>query len=135
MPTATSSARATKAKAATARVRPAVKRTIPAKRTPAAVPSEEGCGCGAGPCHAACPPEEAFWINNGPVLDTLCGLMESFSAMTDEQFAYHTKRDGNDFARWVRESIGDPLCAARLERAKTRAAAAKALAGLCRCGA
>ena len=96
---------------------------------------ENACGCSEGLCHAACPPEEAFWVNNGPVIDTLCALMESFTSMTDEQFAYHTKRDGNDFARWVRESIGDPACATRLERAKTRMAAAKVLAESCRCGA
>lgn len=84
------------------------------------------CACGR-----VCRDGEAFWVNHGPVIDSIAGLKEALSSMSDEQFAYHTMRDGNDFARWLRDSLDDTVCAARIEKAKTRAAAARALTGSC----
>lgn len=73
-------------------------------------------------------PEESFWVNNGPVCCSIAELREAIKEMSDEQYAYHTRRDGNDFARWLSESLGHHECAQKLSRAKTRAGAVRALA-------
>ena len=49
------------------------------------------------------PPEQVFFVHDGPVLSTLEDLSRALLDMSEEQFAYHTKRNGNDFARWVRK--------------------------------
>lgn len=82
-------------------------------------------------CSIACPPEQAFWVNNGPVVDTLAGLKEALACMSDEQYAYHTERAGNDFAAWVRDCMGDTGCAVRIAQAKTRQGAVRALTCVC----
>ena len=65
----------------------------------------------------------AFWVHQGPVLRSLADLANFLEIMTEEQFAYHIQRNGNDFAHWVAEVIQNKVCAAALARAKTRAAA------------
>ncbi len=65
----------------------------------------------------------AFWVHQGPILRSLWDLAKFLEIITEEQFAYHIKRAGNDFARWVSEIIQDKVCAGALARAKTRAAA------------
>jgi len=69
----------------------------------------------------------AFWVHQGPILRSLWDLAQFLEIITEEQFVYHTKRDGNDFARWVGEIIQDKICAGALTRAKTRRAALAAL--------
>jgi hypothetical protein len=71
---------------------------------------------------------EGFWVNNGPVCSTIPELRAAIASMSDEQFNYHTKRDGNDFARWVAEAMEHRQCAVKLEKAQTRAGALRALA-------
>lgn len=104
---------------------------VPAKKTVAkksvkASPKAVGCAC-----VVTCAPGQAFWINQGPVVDSIARLKDALQTMTEEQFAYHTLREGNDFARWVRECLDDAERAARLERATTKSAAVKALSGVC----
>jgi len=114
----------------TARVKVAVKKA-PAKKTTtkkSAKVASPAVGCA---CIVTCAPEQAFWINRGPVVDSIAQLKEALRTMTEDQFAYHTRREGNDFARWVRECLADAERAARLERATTKAAAVKALSGVC----
>lgn len=101
------------------------KKTITKKSTQAE-PKVTGCAC-----VSTCAPEQAFWVNQGPVVDSIARLKDALQSMTEEQFAYHTLREGNDFARWVRECLDDAERAARLERATTKAAAVKALNGVC----
>lgn len=83
----------------------------------------------AAPCACACVvrDEEAFWIHNGPVVHSVAELIVVLGEITDEQFAYHTKRAGNDFARWLRDCLGDEHTAARIEKARGRGGAARAL--------
>jgi hypothetical protein len=71
--------------------------------------------------------EKSFWVNNGGALRTLKDLQEAFSHMSDEQFKYHTKRNGNDFSKWVFHVLQDPKCATDIEKAKTKNAAADAV--------
>jgi hypothetical protein len=71
--------------------------------------------------------EKSFWVNNGGALRTLKDLHDSFLRMSDEQFKYHTKRNGNDFAKWVLHVLQDQKCAGDIEKAKTKKAAADAV--------
>jgi hypothetical protein len=71
---------------------------------------------------------EGFWVHNGPVCSTIAQLRAAIASMSDEQFAYHTARSGNDFALWMECSMEHPKCAARLTKAKTRAGALRAIA-------
>ncbi len=65
----------------------------------------------------------AFWVHQGPILRNLWDLAKFFELMTEEQFVYHVKPSGNDFARWVSEILQDKICARALIRAKTGPAA------------
>lgn len=84
-------------------------------------------------CKTCSQPEEAFWVNEGPVINTLADLKKAINNMTEAQFAYHTKRDGNDFARWIRDCLSDTTRAVRVEKAKTRAGTVRALTATCCC--
>lgn len=102
-------------------------------RKATAKPSSKGREASCTTCTRVCREEECFWVNNGPVLASLEGLRDALSHMTDEQFTYHTKRDGNDFARWIRDSLGDAETATRIARARTRSGAVQALRVACAC--
>lgn len=73
------------------------------------------------------PSEQAFWVHDGPMLRNLRELKNFFEVITIEQFRYHTKRDGNDFARWVTEVLKDSSLGAILAKTKTIPAARLAL--------
>lgn len=66
------------------------------------------------------PPDQLFWVNNGPVLKDLRDLRDAFRTMTDEQYRFHAKRDGNDFAKWVSVVLHNEECAKQLKRATSR---------------
>lgn len=66
------------------------------------------------------PAEKRFWVNKGPVLKNLKELHEALGKMTKEQIDFHTKRAGNDFARWIRQILGAQDLAKRIRRLKTR---------------
>ncbi len=79
-------------------------------------------------CHKKkCKPENAFWINNGPVVDSVEGLLDALKTMSNEQYEYHTRRNGNDFAKWLDECICNKEFAGKLRRVRSRAGAIKAL--------
>jgi hypothetical protein len=82
---------------------PSVKKKAPAKKKKSALA-----------------PELCFWVYEGPVVDSLPNLLLALEAMTEEQFAYHTTRSGNDFARWVREVLLCEACADELEKVESR---------------
>jgi hypothetical protein len=104
------------------------KKKVASKAAPKKVVTKKST-CGA--CKAACLPEQAFWVNNGPVVDSLMGLKQALNDMTDEQYAYHTARAGNDFASWVRDCLGDTVTAVRIAKTKTRDGAMRAI--ICTC--
>ena len=66
------------------------------------------------------PLERAFWVNGGPVVKNLKELHQAIEGMSPDQFLFHTTRNGNDFARWVRDVLFDPECAERLEAVGTQ---------------
>lgn len=104
-----------------------VKKPTRARAPKRNVSSKEECAR----CSSSCAPEQAFWVNNGPVVDSLEGLKEAIRLMSDEQFAYHTTRAGNDFAAWVRDCYGDHACAVKISKAKTRDGVIKAITCVC----
>lgn len=65
-------------------------------------------------------PENYFWLHQGPALKNLPELKEALGTMTEEQFVHHVNPGKNDFAKWVREVLGDKGTAKRLARIKTR---------------
>ena len=71
-------------------------------------------------CSKKCTPAQAFWVNNGPVVKSLEDLVKALKGMQMMQYAYHTKRDGNDFAKWIHDCLGDKCMATRLKKARTR---------------
>ena len=74
------------------------------------------------------PPEQCFWVNFGPVLKNLRELRDALTAgMSDAQFAHHVGAGRNDFAAWVEGVLHEPQCARALRRARTRAAAGRAV--------
>jgi hypothetical protein len=64
--------------------------------------------------------ENCFWVLNGPSLKSLSDLCEELPRMNDEQFDHHTKRDGNDFAKWIAEVFQEEKLAKKVARLKTR---------------
>lgn len=73
------------------------------------------------------PDEKCFWITDGPMLKNLWELKEELGKMTEEQFVFHTKREGNDFALWIKNVFADKLLARNISRVKTRASMIKVL--------
>jgi hypothetical protein len=71
------------------------------------------------------PDNKCFWVKDGQVLRNLKDLSFAFGLMTNETYSYHVNEDKNDFAKWVREVLGDDCLAEKLEIAKTREAAKK----------
>src|SRR5512139_217224 len=74
------------------------------------------------------PSDQCFWVNQGPILRNLRELCDALaSGVSDEQFAHHVTEERNDFAAWVEVVLQDSECAQALRRARTRAAAVRAL--------
>lgn len=84
-------------------------------------------------CKKKCANDIAFWVNNGPVVHSLQELLSAMESMSDKQFEYHTKRQGNDFSNWVRDCLLDKESATKLRRVKTRVGAVRVLTSICAC--
>ena len=65
-------------------------------------------------------PKNYFWVNNGGILKNLHDLQDALVIMSEEQYDFHTKRDGNDFAKWVEGIFGEKELAKKIAGAKTR---------------
>jgi hypothetical protein len=75
------------------------------------------------------PEEYVFWCCDGHVMKNMQELGDALNSMTEETFAYHANTEKNDFVKWVRDIIGDEKLAKNLEKAESRAQAAKQAAG------
>ena len=84
-------------------------------------------------CKTKCHTTEAFWVNNGPVVHSVEELLDAIRTMSDEQYAYHTTRDGNDFANWIKDCLKDGGCATSVKRAKSRSGVVRVLSSKCSC--
>jgi hypothetical protein len=71
------------------------------------------------------PAENAFWCNNGTVLNNLKELKEALAGMSDQTFAYHSNAIKKDFSNWIKYVIGDEQLAEDLENATNRQKAAQ----------
>ena len=66
------------------------------------------------------PPEKAFWAANGWIIRNMEEMPAALENMSDETFAYHVKKDKNDFAAWVKDVVGDKSLAATMRLVKNR---------------
>lgn len=73
-------------------------------------------------------PEQFFWVYEGPSIKDLRDLQVALQEMSQEQFDFHTKRDGNDFAKWIEGVFGESALARGAEKAKTKENLAKLIA-------
>lgn len=71
------------------------------------------------------PPEQCFWVNNGPILKNLEDLASALSEMKDETFKYHANKNKNDFSAWLVNVIGDKKLADGLMSSRSRESALK----------
>lgn len=77
---------------------------------------------------AKAPEDKVFWCNDGRMLKDVKELTEALNSMADETFAYHANEMKNDFAKWVREVVGDEKLAKDLEQSRSRIQAARVVA-------
>jgi len=82
-------------------------------------------------CTEVCKSEESFWVNYGPVVDSISALRDAVKTMSDEQYRYHTAEGRNDFASWIRDCFHQDAVADRVAKAKTKAGVVKALGTCC----
>ncbi|HLD07078.1 MAG TPA: hypothetical protein VJC16_06130 [Candidatus Nanoarchaeia archaeon] len=74
------------------------------------------------------PPEHSLWIINGTIVKSMRELLKELKSMNEEAFRYHVSRNGNEFARWIREVIGDITLSRQLKHARTRERCARMVA-------
>jgi hypothetical protein len=73
------------------------------------------------------PPEQYFWLSDGLVLKNLSDLQKALETMSSEQYDYHTKDHGNDFAKWIEDVLKDNNLAKKFSQFENEQVAAKAL--------
>ena len=73
--------------------------------------------------------EKRFWCSDGRVLKNLPELKLALEQMSEGVFRHHSNETRNDFSNWVRDVIGEEKLSRDLQKSKTQAQAAKAVAG------
>jgi hypothetical protein len=56
-------------------------------------------------------PENAFWLNNGPVVRNIYELLQALQQVDKSVFSYHVNPAKNDISNWIRSMLKDPLLA------------------------
>ena len=74
------------------------------------------------------PPEKRFWCSDRRALKNLAELKAALEGMSEDTFRYHSNETKSDFSNWVRDVIGDDKLSRDLQKCKTQAQAAKAVA-------
>lgn len=64
--------------------------------------------------------EEALWLCNNATVQSLFDLSDLLSDLDDTTFRYHVQRSQNDFAEWIRHTVGDRDLAREIARVKTK---------------
>ena len=72
-------------------------------------------------------PDNYFYLKSGLALKGLCDLESILQEMDAETFSHHVKEGQNDFAKWVRDTIGDERLASKLKLLDTKDEMAKAV--------
>ena len=70
-------------------------------------------------------PEQCFWCCDGRIIKNLVELEKAFNEMSDSIFSYHANSKKNDFAKWVKDILGEGKLASELKKCKNRKDAAK----------
>ncbi|MFH1209716.1 MAG: DUF5752 family protein [archaeon] len=67
-------------------------------------------------------PEDAFWFSDGVVARNIHELLTDIQSCSDKTFIYHINSDNkkNDFAKWIRNSLGDNELADKLQNVLDR---------------
>ena len=60
-----------------------------------------------------------FVFESGPIC-SLTDLVTSLKSMPGSTYLYHANQEKNDFANWVRETLGDDQLADELQKAKNQ---------------
>ncbi len=68
--------------------------------------------------------EKRFYCHDGNILNNLYELKTALEKISHPCFAHHVTDEKNDFARWVREVLGDDKLASDLAKASTHKEAA-----------
>ena len=68
------------------------------------------------------PPEQCFWINNGPIVKSVKQLTSAVKKMKDSTFMHHVNKDKNDFSAWIKHVVGDTALANSISKLKTKKA-------------
>ena len=71
------------------------------------------------------PPEQCFWVNNGPILKNVEELANALPELNDEAFHHHVNNEKNDFSSWIKDTIGDQKLANDLLSSKSKDSALK----------
>lgn len=74
------------------------------------------------------PDEKCFYCHDGKILNNIYDLKSALEKMHDTIYSYHVTAEKNDFARWVREVLGDEKLARDLAKATDKKDAAKIVA-------
>jgi hypothetical protein len=71
---------------------------------------------------ADCPPEKAFWFNNGATCRNIYQLADTLAKADKYTFTYHVNDDHgkNDFADWIHLVLGDDVLAEQLYSIKDK---------------
>lgn len=64
----------------------------------------------------AVPDVKRFYCHNGDILNNIYELKDALDRMDSPTFQHHVTEEKNDFARWVREVLGDDKLAGDLSR-------------------
>lgn len=72
-------------------------------------------------------PDHYFYLKSGLAMKGLCDLEAMLHEMNNETFGHHVREGRNDFAVWVRDTIGDQKLASKLELLDTREEMAQAV--------
>lgn len=71
------------------------------------------------------PDEKRFYIHDGTILSNLYELKTALGKMTHSTYTHHVSDGKNDFARWIREVLGDDKLANDLMKVAGQKDAAK----------
>src|SRR3989338_299566 len=66
------------------------------------------------------PPRKYFWLENGVLIKSLNDLADALKNMDGDLFDRHVTDEKNDFANWIRNSLGNDSLASKVEKARKK---------------
>ena len=74
------------------------------------------------------PDEKRFYCHDGSIFNNIHELKLGLGRIHERAYSHHVTDDKNDFARWVREVLGDDKLARDLSKAMDKGDAARIVA-------